>query len=73
MLEFSLQHRAALDAMTSHKEMKLRKYEMDEDEWEIARQLCEVLKVSSSLMICLPFYSSQLLPDLQGRNLILLA
>ena len=33
--------------------MKLRKYEMDKEEWEVARQLCQVLKVRSPL----PFHS----------------
>jgi hypothetical protein len=46
MLEFSLRYQEALDTITSDKEMKLQKYEMDGDEWEIAGQLCKVLKVS---------------------------
>jgi hypothetical protein len=33
--------------------MKLRKYEMDEGGWEVAHQLCQVLKVHSPL----PFHS----------------
>jgi hypothetical protein len=51
MLEFALAFREALDTITSEKEMKLRKYEIDEQEWEIAGQLCEVLKVSLGLVI----------------------
>ena len=50
MLKFSLAFREALDTIMGEKEMKLWKYEMDEEEWEIARQLCEVLKVSFSLL-----------------------
>lgn len=46
MLQFALAYREALDTLTSDKEMKLRKFEMDEEEWEIARQLMEVLRVS---------------------------
>jgi hypothetical protein len=49
MLEFALVFRDALDTITSEKEMKLRKYEMDEEEWEIAHQLRDVLKVSPCL------------------------
>ena len=49
MLEFALEFRDALDSITSDKEMKLRKYEMDEEEWEIAQQLRDVLKVSLCL------------------------
>lgn len=63
MLEFALTFRDALDAITGEKEMKLRKYEMDEDEWEIASQLCEVLKVS--LRSNLSFLPSQ--KSLAGR------
>ena len=48
MLEFAVEYREALDAITGDKEMKLRKYEMDNEEWEIVRQLRDVLKVSIS-------------------------
>lgn len=73
MLEFALAFREALDTITGEKEMKLRKYEMDEEEWEIARQLREVLKVSPRLVqhhsprpICNP-------SGLQGCNFVFLA
>jgi hypothetical protein len=45
MLDFALKYREAIDVITGDRDMKLRKYEMDEEEWEVARQLCEVLKV----------------------------
>ncbi|KAF8263472.1 hypothetical protein EI94DRAFT_1807153 [Lactarius quietus] len=48
MLEFALKFRDALDTITGNKDMKLRKYEMDNKEWEIANQLREVLKTSLS-------------------------
>jgi hypothetical protein len=47
MLEFAITYREALDIITGDREMKLRQYEMDEDEWEIASQLCKALKVRS--------------------------
>ena len=46
MLKFALKYQDALDTITGDKEMKLQKYEMDEEEWEIARQLRDVLEVS---------------------------
>ena len=46
MLEFAVEFREALDTITGDKEMKLRRYEMDNEEWEIAYQLRDVLKVS---------------------------
>ena len=46
MLEFSLSFQEALDTITGDKEMKLQKYKMNDDEWQIANQLREVLKVS---------------------------
>lgn len=55
MLDFAVEFREALDTTTGDKEMKLRKYEMDDEEWEIAHQLRDVLKVSIS-PVCL--YSS---------------
>jgi hypothetical protein len=45
MLQFALDYQAGLEEITSDRDMKLRKYEMDEEEWELARQLCQVLKV----------------------------
>jgi hypothetical protein len=45
MLEFAIEYQDALDAITDDRTMKLRQYEMDKEEWEIARQLSEALKV----------------------------
>jgi hypothetical protein len=50
MLNFALAFREALDTITGDKDMKLRKYEMDDEEWETAEQLRDVLKVSLSLV-----------------------
>lgn len=50
MLEFAIEFQEALDTITGEKEMRLRKYEMDNEEWEIAQQLRDVLKVSISLV-----------------------
>ena len=50
MLEFAIEFREALDTITGEKEMRLRKYEMDNEEWEIAQQLRDFLKVSISLV-----------------------
>jgi hypothetical protein len=47
MLKFAIMYHEALDTITGDQEMKLRQYEMDEDKWEIASQLCKVLKVHS--------------------------
>jgi hypothetical protein len=44
MLVFALKYRVALDFITREREMKLRQYEMDDEEWDIAQQLCDVLK-----------------------------
>jgi hypothetical protein len=49
MLEFALAFHEALGTITSNKDMKLQKYKMDDEEWEMANQLREVLKVSYSL------------------------
>ena len=50
MVEFAVNFREALDTITGDKDMKLRKYEMDDEEWDIAYQLRDVLKVSCSLV-----------------------
>ncbi|KAN0135555.1 hypothetical protein V8E53_006446 [Lactarius tabidus] len=61
MLEFSLRYQEALDTITSDKEMKLQKYEMDGDEWEIAGQLCKVLKIFKDMTL---FFSQDCIPNL---------
>jgi hypothetical protein len=45
MLEFALAYQVALDGISGDREMKLRRFEMDKEEWEVAHQLCLVLKV----------------------------
>jgi hypothetical protein len=43
MLNFALQYRAVIDAMTADKILKLRKFELEEEEWAIAEDLVAVL------------------------------
>jgi hypothetical protein len=46
MLEFALQYRAVIDRITVDKKLpQLRKYELDEDEWEVIENLTSVLEV----------------------------
>lgn len=45
MLSFALQYRSALDQLCSNRDMKLRRYELLESEWKVAKELCDVLKV----------------------------
>jgi hypothetical protein len=45
MLVFAVQYRPAIDKITSDKSANLRKYELDDDEWRIAAQLQNTLKV----------------------------
>ncbi|KAH8987625.1 hypothetical protein EDB92DRAFT_1801297, partial [Lactarius akahatsu] len=45
MLEFAIQYRPAIDLMTAVRE-ELRKYKLVSEEWRIAKELQDVLKVS---------------------------
>jgi hypothetical protein len=45
MLEFAIAYQDALDIITGDREMKLRQYKLDEEEWDTAQELCKVLKV----------------------------
>ena len=47
MLEFAIQYREALESITGNQRMKLRQYELSEDDWRIATFLRDVLKVRS--------------------------
>jgi hypothetical protein len=44
MIRFAQQYRAVVDAITAEKSLKLRRYELDNDDWIIVDQLVAVLK-----------------------------
>lgn len=46
MLDFAVKYRNALDKMTSDRKNDLCKYEMDDTDWKLAEQLCNMLEVS---------------------------
>jgi len=46
MLSFAYTYREAYNKLTSNQEMKMRKLELSDKEWEIVNQLASVLKVS---------------------------
>ena len=45
MLAFALQYRVAIDDIAGNKTASLRKYEVSDEEWRIAEQLHDTLKV----------------------------
>jgi len=46
MLNFALEYCKAIDILTADRQNKLWNYELSEREWTIAKQLCDILKVS---------------------------
>lgn len=51
MLVFAVDYRKVIDRIAGEKDMGLRDYEMDDEEWEIVQQLRDVLKVSHKLHV----------------------
>ena len=51
MLEFAIQYRPAIDAMTAAHNFSLRQYELVSAEWKMASELRDVLKVSLLLLL----------------------
>jgi hypothetical protein len=45
MLKMALEYRSVIDDITANKVLKLRKYELDDDDWKIISDLIWVLKV----------------------------
>ena len=45
MLDFAIEYRKALQLTTSDLDLNLRQYELSREEWALARQLRDVLKV----------------------------
>ena len=51
MLSEAYHFKVAVNKITDMRDMKLRQYEIESHEWEIVRQLCDVLKVSLVLSL----------------------
>jgi hypothetical protein len=51
MLEFAVWYRKAIDTITAKKELKLRQYELDDDDWQIIQDLVAVLEVYFSIFL----------------------
>lgn len=49
MLVAGIQFREAIDDITANKSLKLRKYELDDEDWEILGDLARVLRVRATL------------------------
>lgn len=65
MMEFALTYQKVIDDLTSERDLGLRAYEMDPNEWVIAKQLCEILKVCA---ICIRSLNQYLTTRLQMFN-----
>jgi len=49
MLDFALDYRVPIDEITSNRDLNLRKYELQDNEWAVAKDLRDTLKAGSSL------------------------
>lgn len=47
MMQFALKYRRPIDSITANKELKLRKYELDTNDWRIVEDLVAILEVRS--------------------------
>jgi hypothetical protein len=72
MLEFAIQYRVAIDAMTAVRGFDLRKYELAPAEWNTAMELRDVLKVSNLSLLFLFVHIIQFCPDFQGCDIVFL-
>jgi hypothetical protein len=50
MLCFVKNYRKAIDTITADKALKLRKFELDDEEWDIIGDLVAVLEVCAALL-----------------------
>ena len=48
MMRFALKYRQPIDGITANKELKLRRYELDNEDWTIVEDLVAILEVRSS-------------------------
>lgn len=55
MLDFAVDYRKAIDIITDERDMKLRKYELSDTEWDLAEELRDILKVSTLFPVCIVY------------------
>ena len=55
MLTFAYDYKDTLNKITALREMKLRDYEIEPEEWEVVKQLRDLLKVCSILTFFLVY------------------
>ena len=63
MLQFALEYHAAIKQITGEVDMKLCDYEMSSEEWDVASELCEVLKVCLLYLLLFSLMSRQIFKD----------
>jgi hypothetical protein len=51
MMKFALTYRVAIDKITADKGLKLRRYELDNDNWTIIKDLVSILEVCWSCFV----------------------
>jgi hypothetical protein len=55
MMAFALKYRAAIDGITADKSLKMRKYELDSEDWQIVEDLVTVLEARHAIYhVCSP-------------------
>ena len=58
MLKFACTYREAINKITDDRAMKLREYELKDDEWKIVEELRDSLKVCSSELAFFFFHAT---------------
>ena len=58
MLKFACTYREAINKITDDRGMKLREYELKDDEWKIVEELRDSLKVCSSELALIFFHAT---------------
>jgi hypothetical protein len=72
MLRFALKYHTAVDDITGNKASNLRQYELGDNKWKIADQLCDTLKVRIYQFQKLPGNQTHTyIADLQGCDTVL--
>jgi hypothetical protein len=73
MLNMSIEYRPGVDKMTEARENELRMYELSEEEWMIAKQLRDILKVGFALSRNVTALIQHVLEDPEGRHSVFLS
>lgn len=72
MMAFAIWYRQPIDAITADKKLKLRKFELDSDEWKVIEDLVQILEVCEFYILLVESLTNNHIAIQTGNHVLLL-